>query len=121
MRKEQEIMKAASIREVNEAIMTLRHFVSLSARLLPFLYELHMKKRPSKDEIEDKKKIIDVYLNHSFDTVTSKTLMNSDILERIQITFHAILVNDKNSKKRMKTFLTEHDRLKENWNYIDAN
>lgn len=116
-----EIMKSDNIEKVNEAILTLRHFVDLSARLLPFLYELSNKKSPTENEVEDRNRIIEVYINYSFDTSTSKVLMNSDILEMIQTTFQSILQETNHANRTMIKFIEEHQRLRKNWGYIDAN
>lgn len=119
-------MNVKQINNVNEALLILRHFIDLSAKLLPFLDELDRKRNPTYTEIKNRNKIISVYENYSFDTTTSKTLLNSDILDLIKDTFNSISEksisaksNKRNSKLRM--FLMEHRRLQENWFNVEAN
>lgn len=117
-------MKAKNINRVNEAVYILRHFIDLSAQLLPFLIELQYTKKPTETDLEDKERIVDVYKNYSFDKETSKLLMNSSILETIQNSFNFIIdssnTKDK-SKKQLLEFKREHRRLKKSWLMIDAN
>ncbi len=118
-------MKTTTIQRINEAVIVLRHFIDLSATLLPFLDELQQKSKPSSIDLQDKERIIDVYKSYSFDNVTSKLLMNSNILDLINQTF-VQLVEEKeldhpNSKKLLSEFKEEHERLKKNWEIIDSN
>jgi hypothetical protein len=119
-------MKVKQINNVNEALLILRHFIDLSAKLLPFLDELDRKRNPTYAEIKNKNKIMNVYENYSFDTSTSKMLLNSDILDLIKETFDSISERSisQQSKKRNKSlrmFLMEHRRLQENWFNVEAN
>ena len=114
------IMKTEDINKINEATLVLRHFVDLSARLLPFLDELQRKPNPTLEELRDRNKIIDVYKNYTFDTCTSIALLNSNILDLIKESFEAICLsssflrtNGKN--KSLKNFMEEYHRLTENW------
>jgi len=118
-------MRAKHISDVNEAILVLRHFVELSAKLLPFLDELDRKKAPSLQDLQSRKKIIDVYKNYEFDTNTSRILMNSDVLKLIKETFEHICERKPSGHKRrsryLLKFLREHERLQQNWGMIQAN
>jgi hypothetical protein len=123
-------MRAKHINDVNEAILVLRHFVELSAKLLPFLDELERKKVPSSKDVQSKKKIIEVYENYEFDTSTSKVLMNSNILDLIKETFENISQRSHARKSQLAClqkpnhlhqFLAEHDRLQRSWGMIQAN
>ena len=120
-------MKSKQIEHINEALLVLRHFIDLSARLLPFLDELQRKHKPTISEIVDKKKILDVYRNYQFDTRTSEMLLNSNILELIQNTFENAEQEAQNGRRRrrsnraLRRFLQEHERLSQNWGRIDAN
>jgi hypothetical protein len=115
-------MKAKEINHINEAVLVLRHFIDLSARLLPFLYELEAKRNPTILEKNDKKKIIDVYANYTFDTETSKILINSNILDLIRDSFHGIIYQKSVHKpKHLYAFLKEHDRLQNAWEQIESN
>lgn len=119
-------MKVREIGQINEAILVLRHFIDLSARLLPFLDELQRKRNLSPTESINKVRIIDVYENYSFDTKTSKVLLNSDVLDLIKDSFTALQNSgrrEKSSKSRraLRKFLHEHKRLQDDWCQIDAN
>jgi hypothetical protein len=117
-------MKAKNINRVNEAVYILRHFIDLSAQLLPFLIELQYTKKPTETDLEDKEKIIDVYQNYNFDKETSKMLMNSSILETIQNSFEFIVSKSSSkdkSKKHLLEFRKEHRRLQKSWQLIDSN
>lgn len=119
-------MTVRQISNVNEATLVLRHFIDLSARLLPFLDELQRKKRPTKQELNDREKIIGVYKNYSFDTCTSVSLLDSNILELIQESFENITkcTNSRDYNKahrKLETFMHEYKRLNENWGYATAN
>ncbi len=121
MKIEQVIMKSKKIEQVNEALFILRHFINLSARLLPFLDDLSKKENPSEDDVLDRNKIISVYVNYSFDTKTSQILMDSEILEKIRTSFRSIIQQTDTSPENLKAFLKEHKRLRKKWKMIDAN
>lgn len=119
-------MNVKQINNVNEALLILRHFIDLSAKLLPFLDELERKKYPTHAEINSRNKIMEVYKNYSFDTSTSRTLLNSDVLDLIKETFESISVKSisdprKPRNKSLRMFLMEHRRLQENWFNAEAN
>ncbi len=118
-------MRAKHISDVNEAILVLRHFVELSAKLLPFLDELERKKAPTMHDLKSREKIIAVYQNYDFDTQTSRVLMNSNVLELIKKSFENISERKNRSRKNYSRpliqFLREHDRLQRNWGQIQAN
>lgn len=119
-------MKSNEIGNINEALLVLKHFIDLSARLLPFLEELQNKNNPSYSEILNKKKIIAVYEGYEFDTTTSEVLLNSNILELIKSSFDQI-INEKRlgrrprCSKELKQFLKEHKRLKDDWFIAESN
>ncbi|GAB5418669.1 MAG: hypothetical protein Crog4KO_04260 [Crocinitomicaceae bacterium] len=123
------IMRAKHISDVNEAILVLRHFVELSAKLLPFLDELERKKTPTSFDLRSRDKIIAVYENYEFDTNTSKVLMNSDVLDLIKKSFETISQRSHASRTKranrntcyLRRFLAEHDRLQQSWGLIQAN
>lgn len=123
-------MRAKHISDVNEAILVLRHFVELSAKLLPFLDELERKKIPSSYDLESREKIIAVYENYEFDTSTSKVLMNSDVLDLIKKSFETISQRSHTARSRrssrdktsyLRRFMEEHERLQQSWGMIQAN
>ena len=114
------------INKLNEANLVLRHFVDLSAQLLPFLEQLERKKELSIEEASYKLKIKTVFENYNFDTKTSQLLINSNVLELIQNTFHKIVTsasveNSRAHKRTLRKFLFEHQRLSQSWNLIESN
>ncbi|MCH2230515.1 MAG: hypothetical protein MK105_09235 [Crocinitomicaceae bacterium] len=119
-------MRSYDISKVNEANFVLKHFIDLSARLLPFLDELQRKRELSLEECDNRNKIMDVFENYQFDTRTSELLINSNILDLICKAFNDIRTtsyflrpNQKN--KMLARFLLEYRRLNENWGQISAN
>ena len=119
-------MRVREIGQINEAILVLRHFIDLSARLLPFLDELQRKRQLSIEEKYNRTRIIDVYENYNFDTATSKVLLNSNVLDLIKESFWLLYSNENNrsdmkSRRALRKFLLEHKRLQDDWFQIDAN
>ena len=118
-------IQTSAIQQINEATIVLRHFIELSAKLLPFFNELSKKSILLPQEITDRNKIIEVYRNYGFDTSTSEILMESDILEIIQQTFKAIEQRnpgtDSDSDKLMSLFQNKHHQLVKNWQLTDTN
>lgn len=119
-------MKTQQITQINEALLVLRHFIDLSARLLPFLEELQSKDRPSLEEQHNLNKIVNVYQSYTFDTNTSRTLLNSNVLELIKESFEALNTtcpddNRRPNSRPLRKFLLEYKRLSDNWVQIGAN
>ncbi len=118
-------MNASDINNINTANFILRHFVDLSARLLPLLHDLTQKRNPTEEEKNSIRKIVSVYSHYKFDTNTSVQLINSNILELIQKTFENIV--DAQRKKNIERklyldhFLYERDRLIDVWETVEAN
>jgi hypothetical protein len=119
------IMRSGAIQQVNDATVVLRHFIELSAKLLPFFNELSKKENLLPKESKDRQHIIDVFHGYKFDTSTSLILMNSSILDTIQHTFELIeeRVPGERSKadEAMERFLREHDLLVKDWLLTDYN
>ena len=114
------------IHSVNEALLVLRHFIDLSARLLPFLDELQRKDAPTEQEQYDKQRIISVYENYHFDTKTSEVLINSNILELINDSFQTLAScrtcdEYDTAQRKLVAFILEHKRLKDKWSFVNAN
>jgi hypothetical protein len=118
-------IQTSAIQQINEATIVLRHFIELSAKLLPFFNELSKKSTLLPQEQSDRNKIIEVYKSYSFDTNTSEILMESDILEIIQQTFRAIEKREPGkeaeSDKLMAIFQNKHHQLILNWKQTDTN
>lgn len=126
LKKNKRMLKFNEINKLNEANLVLRHFVDLSAQLLPFLEQLERKKKLSIDEASYKMKIKTVFENYNFDTKTSQVLINSNVLELIQSSFNKIInsasaENSRTHKRTLRKFLFEHQRLNESWNLIESN
>ncbi len=119
------IIHSSAVQQVNEATIVLRHFVELSAKLLPFLNELSKKELLLPKESEDRNRIIEVYTNYKFETSTSKILMDSPVLDLIQTAFEAIvdrLPNEESSADEiLDQFFEEHEILVINWQQTDLN
>ena len=119
-------MNSSDISNINTANFILRHFVDLSARLLPLLHELKQKKHLTRNEKQSVDKIVSVYKNYNFDTNTSVVLINSNVLELIQKTFERI-ANSKKTNKSIENvllldhFLYERDRLLDVWTTVESN
>ncbi len=77
-------MTVKNIQEVNEAVIILRHFIDLSARLLPILYKLDKIAAPTETDIRDKNRILEVFQSYNFETHTSNLLLESNVLELIK-------------------------------------
>jgi hypothetical protein len=118
-------IQTSAIQQINEATIVLRHFIELSAKLLPFFNELSKKNILLPQEQNDRDKIIEVYRNYGFDTSTSEILMESDILEIIQQTFRSIEKRthgkESESDKLMTIFENKHRQLVINWRQTDIN
>lgn len=119
-------MNSKDIDNINTANFILRHFVDLSARLLPLLNELTQKQHPTDREKRNIEKIVSVYQNYNFDTNTSVVLINSNVLELIQNTFDRIIQSYQKNKSIenglfLDHFLYERERLLEDWLSTEAN
>lgn len=119
------IMRSGAIEQVNEATVVLRHFIELSAKLLPFFNELSKKEKLLPREASDRQRIIDVFNGYKFDTSTSLILMNSTILDTIQHTFRQIEMRIPGEPSEADTaieeFFMEHESLVHDWLKTDNN
>lgn len=119
------IMRSGAIEQVNEATVVLRHFIELSAKLLPFFNELSKKEKLMPREASDRQRIIDVFNGYKFDTSTSLILMNSTILDTIQKTFRQIEMRipgeTSDADEAIEEFFREHEYLVQDWLKTDNN
>ncbi len=119
------IMRSVAIQQVNDATIVLRHFIELSAKLLPFFNDLSMKEHLLPHEAMDRKKIIDVFKNYKFDASTSLILMNSTILDTIREAFahieKRIPGEHSEADQVLERFYVQHDELVRNWQLTDCN
>lgn len=116
-------MKVKHIQEMNEAVFILRHFIDLSARLLPLLFKIDQNIEPTLEESRDKEKILTVFRSYKFETDTSKVLLESNILELIKTCYLNVIyeVPSVNKQAGLADFLNEYNRLKKNWRMIENN
>lgn len=119
------IMRSVAIQQVNDATIVLRHFIELSAKLLPFFNDLSMKEHLLPQEAMDRNKIIDVFKNYKFDSSTSLILMNSNILDTIREAFVQIEMRlpgeDSEADQILDRFFVQHEELVRNWQLTDCN
>jgi hypothetical protein len=122
MRVKRDIIKSNKIREINDAVIIVKHFIDVSSKLLPFLAELQAKEVLSLKEQEDKNKIIQVFNSYNFDTSSSEILLESPALELIKKTYREIITGNKlEAKDHIIAFQNEYARLKTNWRKATLN
>jgi len=124
MKLEARFITSTKIEEINEAIYVIRHFVTISAKLLPYLAEITSKQAPSVQEKIDRDKIANDVQEQLLHYQLSELMMDSPILELIHDTFHLITCPSSSSTKKvasLNAFLKEYHRLKETWRQVDAN
>lgn len=118
-------MQTNSIHTINTALFVMRHFVELSAKLLPYFEKITREDPESTRLAKEQEKIQAVYENYDINPSTSKLLMDSNIIALIQQGYNAI----KNRKKAkdpkvyrlMRAFKKEYKKLQEDWNYTLMN
>jgi hypothetical protein len=118
------MLKLASIQQINEGLVVMKHFFELNRKLLPLYFNLNIKKEKSVRDYLDIDKINSVNDSYNFDVKASKVLLNSDILDYIQNAFFVIQNegSDLNEKKAaLNIFMSEYNYLKKNWENVDAN
>lgn len=116
MRVRRYILNSDKIREINDAVLIIKHFVELSSKLLPFLVELYEQEELSEKEEQNKQKILEVFNSYSFDTSSSDILIDSPILDLIKKTYELIQERDTNAVKlELEKMRIEYNRLKNNW------
>ncbi len=116
------IITTDKIQEINDALFIIRHFIDISAKLLPILAELEIKENLSPQEQIDRQKIITVFDSYSFDSVSSEILMDSPIIELIKDAYHELISRDKNDLHiAFRSFRKEHERLKKMWSHTALN
>ncbi len=117
------MMKVKNIQEMNEAVFILRHFIDLSARLLPLLFKIDQTIEQTQRDVVNKEKILTVFRSYNFEIHTSKVLLESNILELIK-TCYMHVIHDAPAifkKASLVDFLNEYNRLKKNWRMIENN
>ncbi|HLV41838.1 MAG TPA: hypothetical protein VKY37_06140 [Brumimicrobium sp.] len=112
-------MEAKNIRSLNTAVYVMRHFVELSAKLLP-MYERITRNEPHSIYSESDKKRIDViYETYNINPKTSEFLLGSDIIDLIKKTYSELKNrshnNEKTAQEQLEAFQEEYERLKQDW------
>ncbi len=116
MQVKRDIINSNKIKDINDALIIVKHFIDVSSKLLPFLADLQSKEVLSSKEQEDKKKIIQVFNSYNFDTSSSEILLESSALELIKKTYIEIISDNKQeAKSNIIAFQNEYTRLKMNW------
>ena len=112
-------MEAKNIRSLNSAVYVMRHFVELSAKLLP-IYEKITRNEPHSLHYEEDKKRIDViYETYNVNPKTSEFLLGSDIVALIKNAYCELKNRSQNNEKiaqeQLEAFQEEYERLKQDW------
>lgn len=115
-------MNQSQIKNVNQCLIVLRHFIEVSSKILPTFADLELKQKLTKHEELQRRKIIEVYNANNFDEQISVFLMNSNILSFIKKLYLSILSKDKESiYKMLDSFSEEYMKLKKSWECQMAN
>lgn len=111
-----------AIEEINTALVILRHFVELNTKLLPLLHSLYKLENPSERDKEDMEKIQTAFSSYHFESETSIILMNSPILEIIQMNYETIFLKAPyvETSYQLNRFQKEYTNLAQNWNLVAA-
>ncbi|WP_107038619.1 hypothetical protein [Brumimicrobium mesophilum] len=112
-------MEAKNIKSLNSAVYVMRHFVELSATLLP-IYEKMTRNEPHSVHSEDDKKRIDVvYETYNVNPRTSEFLLGSNIVALIKDTYNELKnrskSNEKIAQEQLEAFQEEYAKLKQDW------
>lgn len=112
-------MEVKNIKSLNGAVYVLRHFVELSAQLLPVYEKITRKKITEKQFIEEKNKIDFIYSRHNVNPDVGRFLLGSDILMLISSAYESLknrtAKNEEEAKKNLNDFIEEYIRLKQEW------
>ncbi len=112
-------MKPNSIKSLNTAVYVMRHFVELSAKLLPYYEKITRNEPHSLERLEEKKRIDEVYQSYNVNPKTSHFLLGSNIIGLIGKVYDALRERDikteAQAQRYLNEFTKEYDRLKENW------
>ena len=111
------------IEKRNEAIELLKNFVKLSSVLLPYYAQLNSKRKLTGFEVNEKKRLESIYNNYEASSYTSMALINSNVLSLIKNTYFCLNVNPKSSTSRrmLRQFLKEWNRLQKTWQHHSLN
>lgn len=112
-------MKSNNIKSLNTAVYVMRHFVELSARLLPYYEKITRNEPHSLEKIADKKRIDEVYQTYQVNPKTSQFLLGSNIISLIRKVYDSLRNREAGSEAEAQQYLNEftkeYHRLKKNW------
>lgn len=112
-------MEVKSIKSLNEAVYVLRHFVELSAQLLPVYEKITSKNETHPHFIEEKRKIDFIYSKHKVNPDVGRFLLGSDIITLISKAYQGLKnresTKDEVVQLNLEKFIEEYIRLKQEW------
>jgi len=119
------ICQPFDIQKQNETNLALRNFIQRSAQLLPLFAELKTSGLTDYESIEQYNAISNLISHFKFDDEISHHQMNSDILERIRLSYNAInnspQLSEKESENILSHFFKEYERLLNVWKKVEMN
>lgn len=112
-------MKSKNIKSLNSAVYVMRHFVELSAKLLPYYERITRNEPHSIEKIEEKEKIDAVYEAYNVNPKTSEFLLGSNIIGLISKVYENLKNRSSENETKTRRYLTEfqneYKRLQQNW------
>lgn len=112
-------MKSKNIKSLNTAVYVMRHFVELSAKLLPYYEKITRNEPHSLETIADKEKIDQVYQHYQVNPKTSQFLLGSNIISLIRKVYETLnnrnATNEAEAQQYLNEFTKEYHRLRQNW------
>ena len=112
-------MKPNNIKSLNTAVYVMRHFVELSAKLLPYYEKITRNEPHSLEKIAEKKRIDEVYQSYHVNPKTSHFLLGSNIIGLIDKVYNSLSQRDNKSEAEAQRYLNEftmeYHRLKKDW------
>lgn len=118
-------MRTTNIQSINTAVNVMKHFVELSAKLLPYYEKITRNSSGDLKAQDDQEKIAAVYESYNIDPQSSELLLDSNILEIIIEGFKSIKrrkeVGEAKVKALLNEFHEEYEKLQQRWNYALLN
>jgi hypothetical protein len=118
-------MRTSNIQTINTAVNVMKHFVELSAKLLPYYEKITRNSSGNLKAQDDQEKIAAVYESYKINPQSSELLLDSNILEIILEGFKSIKRRKEVGEAKVKSLLTEfheeYEKLQQRWNYALLN
>ncbi|MDX1652354.1 MAG: hypothetical protein R3277_07680 [Brumimicrobium sp.] len=112
-------MKSNNIKSLNSAVYVMRHFVELSAKLLPHYERITRSEPHSLEKLEEKKKIEAVFQMYELNPKTSEFLLGSNIIDLITKAYENLKnrssINEKKALQYLNEFKSEYQKLRNDW------